>query len=199
MGLLLSRTTLLAFLALVPTLVFAGESSPAPGSPAPAPDVASPAAPARLIHWTEVTVKVRPTMTAADYPPAALDLKLPNTRCVLRLRIDTLGRPTSAEPKVCPTVLAANATAFAMRYRFYPFKQGRVAIPVEFDLAVTFVAPPAGGPAATPPPEPAPGPAQDECSDTVAAPCTDVPAPPAAPAPLPPPGTAPPAPGAPTP
>lgn len=93
----------------------------------------------RTVHWSEVAVRTRAQVRPEDYPRAALDMGLPDTRCVVRIEIDTRGVPTAVVPKICPEVFRASAEDIGLRYRFYPLLgEDRRPIPAAFDLTLNF-------------------------------------------------------------
>lgn len=92
----------------------------------------------KVVHWTEAAVKVRADVRPSDYPAAASALKLPDTRCVVRIHIDERGAPYEVVAKVCPEVFRAAAQNVAMRYRFYPVREGGRAVRAGFDLTLNF-------------------------------------------------------------
>ncbi len=93
----------------------------------------------RTVHWSEVAVKVRPAVRPSDYPDAATALNLPDTRCVVHIRIDARGYPDDVVVKTCPEVFRAAAENLALRYRFHPLL-GASGRPVRagFDLSLNF-------------------------------------------------------------
>ena len=93
----------------------------------------------RTVHWSQVEVRTRAQIRPEDYPRAALEMGLPDARCVVRIEIDTRGVPVAVTPKECPTVFGPAAQAIGLRYRFYPLLDDhRRAIPAAFDLAINF-------------------------------------------------------------
>lgn len=93
----------------------------------------------KIVHWSEVIVKVRPQARASDYPEAARALGLPGARCTVRLRIDERGTPVEVTAKSCPEVFRTSAESVGMRYRFYPLKVDGRAVQAAFDLTLNFV------------------------------------------------------------
>jgi hypothetical protein len=92
----------------------------------------------KVVHWTEAAVKVRADVRPSDYPAAASALKLPDTRCVVRINIDERGTPYEVVAKTCPEVFRVAAQNVAMRYRFYPVREGGRAVRAGFDLTLHF-------------------------------------------------------------
>ncbi|MDP2311228.1 MAG: hypothetical protein Q8P18_34730 [Pseudomonadota bacterium] len=92
----------------------------------------------KVVHWTEAAVKVRADVRPSDYPAAASALNLPDTRCVVRIHIDERGAPYEVVPKACPEVFRVAAQNVAMRYRFYPVREGTRAVRAGFDLTIHF-------------------------------------------------------------
>jgi hypothetical protein len=92
----------------------------------------------KVVHWSEVQVKVPANVRADDYPEAASALNLPATRCVVRIHIDEKGVPSSVEPKNCPEIFHSAAVKVGLRYRFYPLKENGKAVAAQFDLALNF-------------------------------------------------------------
>lgn len=91
-----------------------------------------------VVHWNEVSVKVRASVRPSDYPDAASALKLPDTRCVVRIHIDERGTPYEVVPRSCPEVFRGAAQNVALRYRFYPVRAGGKAVRAAFDLTIHF-------------------------------------------------------------
>ena len=75
------------------------------------------------------------------YPQAAIELKLPEQRCIVRINIDEKGVPYEVTPKTCPELFRDSAQSIAMRYRFYPLKDGGKAVKAGFDLTINFKPP----------------------------------------------------------
>lgn len=91
-----------------------------------------------IVHWNEVSVKVRASVRPSDYPDAASALRLPDTRCVVRIHIDERGTPYEVVPRSCPEVFRVAAQNVAMRYRFYPVRVSGRAVRAAFDLTIHF-------------------------------------------------------------
>jgi hypothetical protein len=94
----------------------------------------------KVVHWSEAEIKVRATVRESDYPEAARALKLPDERCTVRINIDEKGVPYEVIPKTCSEIFRDAARTVAMRYRFYPVKDGGRAVKAGFDLAINFKA-----------------------------------------------------------
>jgi hypothetical protein len=92
----------------------------------------------RVVHWSEVAVKVRAQVRPSDYPAAASALDLPDARCVVRIEIDAKGVPAAVRVKTCPEVFRAAAENVARRYRFYPLMVEGRAVSAAFDLTINF-------------------------------------------------------------
>jgi hypothetical protein len=150
----MNRTTLLALLALAPAVALAGEAAapspavPVTGTPvAPAPGTsavpagANPpggAAEVPTVHWSDLKVKVFASVRDEDYPSAARNDGLPDTRCTFTVSVDEAGVPSAVEPLVCDPVFQESGRAVLMRFRFYPYKLDGVATAVRFEYAITF-------------------------------------------------------------
>ncbi len=92
----------------------------------------------KTVHWSEVAVKVRPTIRPSDYPEGAAALNLADTRCVVRIHIDERGAPYEVVPTICPTVFRTAARDIALRYRFHPLREEGRAVRAVFDLTIHF-------------------------------------------------------------
>jgi hypothetical protein len=90
------------------------------------------------VRFSEVEVKVRPTVRASDYPAEAVGQALPDVRCAVRIFAGPDGVPYDARVSECPDGFASHARDIALRYRFYPVKIDRVATPVQFNIHVNF-------------------------------------------------------------
>ncbi|MDP2312969.1 MAG: energy transducer TonB, partial [Pseudomonadota bacterium] len=108
------------------------------GGPGDGPGAGGDGGGLKTVHWSEVEVKVRPSVRPSDYPEAAAALNIKDARCVVRIHIDERGVPYEVVPKTCPTVFRDAAQDVAMRYRFYPLlNQGRP-VRAAFDLTINF-------------------------------------------------------------
>lgn len=92
----------------------------------------------KVVHWSEAKVRVRAEVRPSDYPAAATALRLPDTRCVVRIQIDETGKPYEVVARACPEIFRASAEAIGMRYRFFPVREGARAVRAGFDLTLNF-------------------------------------------------------------
>jgi len=95
----------------------------------------------KVVHWSEAKVRVRAEVRPSDYPAAATALRLPDTRCVVRIQIDETGKPYEVVARACPEIFRASAEAIGMRYRFFPVREGARAVRAGFDLTLNFRGP----------------------------------------------------------
>lgn len=89
----------------------------------------------RVVDYDAVRVR---SQVSPEFPQAARALNLPGDTCVVRLDIDTRGRPTSAVASGCSEIFAEAAEEAALKWRFAPLFMDGHAIPARFSISFRF-------------------------------------------------------------
>ena len=89
----------------------------------------------RVVDYDAVRVR---SQVSPEFPQAARALNLSGDTCVVRLDIDTHGRPTSAVAAGCSEIFAEAAEEAALKWRFAPLFMDGHAIPARFSNSFRF-------------------------------------------------------------
>jgi len=89
----------------------------------------------RVVDYDAVRVR---SQVSPEFPQAARALNLSGDTCLVRLDIDTRGRPTSAVASGCSEIFADAAEEAALKWRFAPLFMDGHPIPARFSISFRF-------------------------------------------------------------